>query len=324
MRIGHRHGETHPGRRRRSNEDSFVCAPPLFAVADGMGGAQAGEVASALAAATLAEGFQTGSAQGIQHEGHIVALVQAANQRVHDRATNDISAQGMGTTMTVAYVQPNGGVTIAHVGDSRAYMLRDDRLHQLTDDHSLVAELVRRGELTAGEAEVHPQRSVITRALGTDAHVEVDSFTVAAKAGDLFLLCSDGLTTMVGSETIRRLLTENRDDLRTAVRELIRAANEKGGEDNITAVVFEVVEGDDPTEENVLASAADEDTLHGETRLPVHLLGDGDTMVFRADELAAALPTEPRAGPLQTAVAAIVVLGLSAVVVALVVWGLAR
>jgi protein phosphatase len=288
-----------------------------------MGGAQAGEVASALAAATLAEGFQAGSTQGIQHEGHIVALVQAANQRVHERAATDISAQGMGTTMTVAYVQPNGGVTIAHVGDSRAYMLRDDRLHQLTDDHSLVAELVRRGELTPGEAEIHPQRSVITRALGTDANVEVDSFTVAAKAGDLFLLCSDGLTTMIGSETIRRLLAENRADLRGTVRELIRAANENGGGDNITAVVFEVVDGDDPTEENVLA-AVDEDTLHGEVRLPEHLLAGGDTMVFRADELAPAEPSEPRAGAAQTALAALVVLALSAVVVALVVWGLAR
>ncbi len=282
-----------------------------------MGGAQAGEVASALAAATLEEGFRSGSAHGIQHEGHIVALVQAANARVHYRASIDIAVQGMGTTMTVAYVQPNGGVTIAHVGDSRAYMLRDDRLHQLTDDHSLVAELVRRGELTPDEAEIHPQRSVITRALGTEPEVEVDSFTVAARSGDLFLLCSDGLTTMVGSETIRRVLAEHRADTRTAVRELIRAANDNGGEDNITAVVFELVEGDDPTEENVLASV-DEDTLHGETRLPEHLLGAGDTMIVRAEDL------EPRAGPLQTALAALVVLALSGVVVALVVWGLAR
>jgi PPM family protein phosphatase len=230
---------TDTGRRRRHNEDAFVCEPPLFAVADGMGGAQAGELASNLAAAALHnEGSRGGG------EGRVDELIQEANRRVYERQTQDSSASGMGTTMTVALVE-DGHVAIGHVGDSRAYLIRERRLEQLTEDHSLVAELVRSGKLSPEEAEGHPQRSVITRALGTDPDVDVDTFSVATKAGDLFLLCSDGLTSMVDDETILREVERNRTDLRSAAKALVRAANKGGGDDNITVVFFEIGEGGD-------------------------------------------------------------------------------
>ncbi|HSB37617.1 MAG TPA: Stp1/IreP family PP2C-type Ser/Thr phosphatase [Gaiellaceae bacterium] len=225
---------TDTGRRRRHNEDAFVCEPPLFAVADGMGGAQAGEVASNLAAAALrGEGSREGG------EERVDELIQEANRRVYERQTQDSSAQGMGTTMTVALVE-DGRVAIGHVGDSRAYLIRNRGLEQLTEDHSLVAELVRSGRLSPEEAEAHPQRSVITRALGTDPDVDVDTFSVETRPGDLFLLCSDGLTSMVDDETILREVERNRSDLDAAATALVRAANKGGGEDNITVVFFEI------------------------------------------------------------------------------------
>src|ERR671934_2153184 len=170
MTLGRSAGLTDPGRKRRRNEDSYVVKPPLFAVADGMGGAQAGEVASQLAATVLNE---NPSGAG---EDHVVELIQQANQRVYERGREDASATGLGTTITVALVE-NGQVRIGHVGDSRAYRIREGRLEQLTDDHSLVAELVKSGKLSPEEAQSHPQRSVITRALGTDPDVDVDTFT---------------------------------------------------------------------------------------------------------------------------------------------------
>ena len=141
--------------------------------------------------------------------------------------------------MTVAFFEGNG-VWIGHVGDSRAYRVRDDELEQLTEDHSLVAELVRSGKLSPEEAETHPQRSVVTRALGTDPDVDVDTFRVDTKPGDLFLLCSDGLTSMVGDDTILEEIRRNRGDLHAAAKALVRAANRGGGEDNITVVFFEI------------------------------------------------------------------------------------
>ena len=216
-------------------------------------------------------------------------MIKAANLRVHERAASDASVSGMGTTMTVAMVSDDGKVTIGHVGDSRAYRLRHDRLEQLTDDHSLVAELVRRGELTPEEAAVHPQRSVITRALGTDADVDVDVFTFDAEDGDVYLLCSDGLSTMVDTGTIEQILRSNRRSLDAATHALIKAANDRGGDDNITAILFAVADGDAGEAETLLvpvvAAAADpddEDTLHPEddVRLPEEALaaarGRGD------------------------------------------------
>ena len=165
-----------------------------------MGGARAGEVASSLAAAALQAGEVDGNGKD-----RVIALIQAANRSVYERSSQDAEVAGMGTTMTVALVE-DAGVTFGHVGDSRAYVLRDGELEQLTDDHSLVAELVRGGKLSAEEAEHHPQRSVITRALGTDPDVDVDTFTVDAEDGDVFVLCSDGLTDMVGDDEIGEVL----------------------------------------------------------------------------------------------------------------------
>jgi protein phosphatase len=154
----------------------------------------------------------------------------------------------MGTTITVALVE-DGHVAIGHVGDSRAYLIRGRKLEQLTEDHSLVAELVRSGKLSPEEAEGHPQRSVITRALGTDPDVDVDTFSVETKPGDLFLLCSDGLTSMVDDKTILREVERNRDDLAKAAKALVRAANKGGGEDNITVVFFELAGAGDKRED---------------------------------------------------------------------------
>jgi protein phosphatase len=204
---------------------------------------------------------------------------------------DDAAASGMGTTMTVALLHDDGTVTIGHVGDSRAYLLRDGALEQITDDHSLVAELVRRGELSPEEAEVHPQRSVITRALGTDPDVDADTFTVQAQAGDLFLLCSDGLTTMVDVETITKIVARNQDDLRAAARSLIKEANDRGGDDNITTVLFDVAEGD-PDDDTVEAiRAEDEDTLHPEDTVAIGE-GDGDTSIITVEEIRTALDAE--------------------------------
>ena len=272
MKLGRSAAATDPGRRRRHNEDSYVCEPPLFAVADGIGGAQAGEVASGLAAAALRDNSGDGDGDAL---GRVDALVQEANRRVYQRQAADATASGMGTTMTAALVEGEN-VWIGHVGDSRAYRIRDGALEQLTEDHSLVAELVRSGKLSPEEAESHPQRSVVTRALGTDPDVDVDTFQIEAKPGDLFLLCSDGLTTMVDDSTILDETARNRADLKAAAKALVRAANRGGGEDNITVVFFEIVGDDDHAEHTVSlpppqgeAEVDDEETLDEFDRVPV-------------------------------------------------------
>jgi len=246
MRVARTAVATHPGRKRRLNEDAFVCEPPLFAIADGMGGARAGEVASGLAAAALQENQVNGA--GAER---VVALMQAANRSVYERSSRDAEVAGMGTTMTVALVE-DAGITFGHVGDSRAYVLRDGELEQLTDDHSLVAELVRSGKLSAEEAEHHPQRSVITRALGTDPDVDVDTFTVEGRESDVYVLCSDGLTDMVADDEIGAVLSERRESLEDAANELVRRANKNGGQDNITVVAFELTDEPDEPDERTL------------------------------------------------------------------------
>ncbi|MDQ3425104.1 MAG: Stp1/IreP family PP2C-type Ser/Thr phosphatase [Actinomycetota bacterium] len=242
MKIGRTAGVTDTGRRRLRNEDAFICEPPLFAVADGMGGARAGEVAAGLAAAALEEaGSETRGAEGV------AALIVEANKRIWERSLNDPRTTGMGTTVTAALVDAaSGAVAIGHVGDSRAYLLRDETLEQLTTDHSLVAELVESGVLTPEEAERHPQRSAITRALGTEPTVEVDAFTMQAEPGDLFLVCSDGLSAMLSDEAVSSAIeTADRDPERAAAA-LVAAANARGGEDNITVVLFEIVDDQAP------------------------------------------------------------------------------
>jgi protein phosphatase len=234
------------------NEDALVLRPPLFAVADGMGGARAGEIAARLAAGALED---ASTATG---EQAVASLIEEANRRIWERSLADPATTGMGTTVTAALVDAAGEtVTIGHVGDSRAYRLRGDTLAQLSTDHSLVAELVQSGVLTPEEAERHPQRSAITRALGTEPAVEVEVQTLTGKVGDLFLLCSDGLSVMLGDDEISAAIEGAERDPQAAGEALVAAANAQGGEDNITVVLFELVEGEpDPIPEPVVEQAA--------------------------------------------------------------------
>jgi serine/threonine protein phosphatase PrpC len=283
MRIADSAGTTHAGRKRRRNEDAFVREPPLFAVADGMGGAQAGEVASRLAAAAFREFHE---ADELDPEERVAAIIQEANRRIYERARSDAQASGMGTTITAALVS-DGSVAIGHVGDSRAYRLRAGKLEQLTEDHSLVADLVRSGRLTPQEADAHPQRSVITRALGTDLEVDVDTFTVEADADDVFVLCSDGLTTMVDDEEIAKAVA-NADSLEHATKALVKAANRAGGEDNVTVVLFRL-EGEPASIEDTAVATPNgrgetdlEDTLSGLEAPP--LLAASPTALLEREE----------------------------------------
>jgi len=231
-----RHSEmTDTGRQRQANEDSFLVREPLFVVADGMGGAQAGEVASMTAVQT----FENGLAPGDPEEALRVSIA-LANSTIHEQAHSDASLAGMGTTITAAALDGESeSVVIGHVGDSRAYRLRDGILQRLTKDHSLVEEMRRRGQITEAQAEDHPQRSIITRALGPEPEVLADIQSVPSAPGDLFMLCSDGLTTMLGDERIKEILT-TATSLDEATRTLVDEANRAGGRDNITVVLFQV------------------------------------------------------------------------------------
>jgi PPM family protein phosphatase len=245
-----------------------------------MGGAKAGEVASAMAT----EGFEGESDSGEPAEAQLARILREANKRIYDLATADESHRGMGTTLTAAKVTGDD-ISLAHVGDSRAYRMRDGELEQLTKDHSLVAELERSGQITAEAAEHHPQRSIITRALGPEPDVEVDTYTVAARDGDLFLLCSDGLTSMISDEEIGSIL-RSADSLDAAADALVRAANQSGGKDNITVVLFRVGPSDDGV-------PGEDETIAGQ--------------VSAAEVQAAAAldePTEPHPGPVTLAGAA--------------------
>jgi PPM family protein phosphatase len=236
LRVADSFADSDTGRARRANEDAFFARAPVFAVADGMGGAQAGEVASR----TVVDCLRRGLPDGGSPEQRLAALAEEANGLIHRKAAEDEQRAGMGTTLTAAYVDEDA-VSFGHVGDSRAYLFRDRTMRQLTNDHSLVGEMVRRGKLTAEQAEEHPQRSIITRALGPEPAVEVDHMTTYARDGDVFLLCSDGLTSMVGDDAIEQVLREA-PDLRSAGQKLIDAANAAGGRDNITVVLFRVEE----------------------------------------------------------------------------------
>ncbi len=236
LRIVEQAQRSDTGRQREANEDSYFARPPVFAVADGMGGAQAGEVASRLAA----ESFEAVERSGQSPEVYLRAIATKANARIHRLAQADASRSGMGTTLTAALVEDDE-VGLAHVGDSRAYLFRDGDLKLLTSDHSLVEELRRQGRLTDEQAEDHPQRSIITRALGPEQDVEVDTMTYRARPGDVYLLCSDGLTTMLPDDRIAAVL-EAAPTLDAAAERLVREANEAGGRDNITVVAFRLAE----------------------------------------------------------------------------------
>src|SRR5829696_1387375 len=243
---------TDTGRARRANEDSLFERAPVFAVADGMGGAQAGEVASSVAV----EGFEQGMPADGTPEERLAALAHEANERIHALSRADEQRAGMGTTLTAAYVDGDV-VSFVHVGDSRAYLFRDGKLERLTEDHSLVGEMVRRGKLTEEEAEGHPQRSIITRALGPEPAVEVDTMSKYARAGDVFVLCSDGLTTMISEDRVEGILLEA-GSLREAGERMVDEANQAGGRDNITVVLFSLRDGgdgDDVSEHDTVVGA---------------------------------------------------------------------
>ena len=254
LRVVEQEGLSDVGRQREANEDSYVLADPVFVVADGMGGAQAGEVASR----TAAEVFQETHDGGGTPEEQLSRLTREANRRIHDLSRRDATRRGMGTTLTAAMLT-EGGVSVGHVGDSRAYLLREGALTQLTHDHSLVAELQRSGQLTAEAAEHHPQKSIITRALGPESDVDVDAHTHAARDGDVYLLCSDGLTGMISDDEVEAIL-RGAQTLREAAETLVRAANQSGGRDNITVVLFRVADdGGAPPEHDTLSGG---ETIH--------------------------------------------------------------
>jgi PPM family protein phosphatase len=252
LRVVEQAGLTDVGRQREANEDNLVLASPVFAVADGMGGARAGEVASQIAA----EAFHDPRDPARTPEQQLERVAQEANRRIYELALRDQSRRGMGTTLTATLVDGDA-VSVGHVGDSRAYRLRAGELVQLTQDHSLVAELERSGQLTPEAAEHHPQRSIITRALGPEPEVEVDTHTHPARAGDVYVLCSDGLTGMISDSELATLLRAA-PSLESAAEALVRAANQSGGRDNITVVLFRLDDdgagpaGDPPTAEETI------------------------------------------------------------------------
>jgi PPM family protein phosphatase len=271
---------TDTGRQRDANEDTYFAQSPVFAVADGMGGAQAGEVASQLAA----ESFETVQRGSESPEAYLRAIAKTANARIHRLAESDSTRSGMGTTLTAALVEGEE-VGLAHVGDSRAYLFREGELKLLTSDHSLVEELRRQGRLTDEQAEDHPQRSIITRALGPERDVEIDTMTYRARPGDVYLLCSDGLTTMIKEDRIAAILSAART-LKEAVDQLVAEANEAGGRDNITVVAFRLDEAE------VAAERAEDLTLVGPAAEEAGLTAAG--VEAAADRQRAATRERPR------------------------------
>jgi len=232
---------TDKGQVREGNEDAYLVEPPLYAVADGMGGHRGGEVASQLALETIADLFRKGDVP-------LVDQVRRANRAVFERSGEDRSVAGMGTTLTAALVHGEQA-HVLHVGDSRAYLLRAGAFRQLTEDHTLVNRMVKAGEITPEEAEVHPHRNVITRSLGTEADVDVDEQEVGLLDGDQLVLCSDGLTGMLSEGQIQAIL-EAATSAQEAADRLVRAANRAGGVDNITVVVLSIAEGEPEGEES--------------------------------------------------------------------------
>jgi PPM family protein phosphatase len=287
LRVAEQYAGTDTGRQRRANEDSLLARSPLFVVADGMGGAQAGEVASRIAV----ESFRHGLDDASDPELALSALALAANSRIHELSHSNAEQAGMGTTLTAIYVGERE-VAIAHVGDSRAYCLRDGQLLRLTDDHSLVDELVRQGRLTPEEAVEHPQRSVITRALGPEGTVEVDTRSFRALAGDVYLLCSDGLTTMLGETELAAVLLAH-PRLSDAGEALIAAANAAGGRDNITVLLLRLEEVNAAA--GALAEQSERDTATGETPPAEDWTGEHATMSGAPAVSPPVSPRRPRA-----------------------------
>jgi len=286
LRVADHAARSDTGRQRPANEDNYFVTAPLFVVADGMGGAQAGEVASQTAVEFFTDGLPDGPASA---EERLAGLVARANARIHELAQSDEGLAGMGTTLTAAYVSEHD-LAVAHVGDSRLYVLRDGELQQLTDDHSLVGELIRRGQIRAEEAEEHPQRSIITRALGIEQEVVVDHLTWPVRDGDVILICSDGLTSMVPDTRVAEVIRDA-PSLAQAAQRLIAAANDAGGRDNITVILFRVEEVTPGAGGIVGAAHAEQQTMTGAAAVPAAEVAPTATgTVARA-------PRAPRAAP---------------------------
>lgn len=286
--------KTDVGRVRQGNEDSYLVQEPLFAVADGMGGHLGGEIASATTVETITAAAETDPPHDTTR---LAAMVREANSAVWEKAQGDGELRGMGTTCTLVLLEGQE-LHIAHVGDSRAYLLRAGELSQVTEDHTLVNRMVREGRLKPEEADRHPQRSIITRALGVDAEVEVDELTLGVEEGDRFLLCSDGLTSMIDFTTLRETLA-GVPSPQAAVERLVELANEAGGEDNITVVLVDII-GDDaaaapspPGLPNTVATASPRRETTDPEVAPVP--PSVDTGVHRLDQVP--LEQEPAASP---------------------------
>jgi protein phosphatase len=275
------------GRVRKANEDSYYVRSPLFVVADGMGGANAGEVASKIAV----DSFKDPLDDAVAPEPRMAGVVRAANYEIHKKSHSSDEFKGMGTTIT-ALLLGDDELTIAHVGDSRAYRLRGGDLERLTRDHSLVGEMVRRGAITEAEAEVHPQRSILTRALGPEDEVEIDTLSHGVKGGDIYLICSDGLTGMVDEATIAQEMGSGKP-LQEVAETLIRKANENGGVDNITVVAFKV---DGASAKAPPAPSAEDEPAADET-----IIAPAVVVPAAAKSTAAEPPATPPAARPQTA-----------------------
>lgn len=243
-------GQTHVGMKRNHNEDNLLLLPEerVFVVADGMGGHSSGEIASKIAVDEVGEFFRlTSQDQDITwpykmdkqknyDENRLAVAVKLANQRIYEKAAADSKFKGMGTTIVTVYFAKDNEVVIGHVGDSRVYFFRDGQLRQLTEDHSLLNDYLKAKKLTPEEIENFPHKNVIVRALGMKDNVVVDVNRVEPKPGDIFLLCSDGLSGMMTDEQIQTVL-QNTKDLDKACAQLIDSANANGGNDNVTAVL---------------------------------------------------------------------------------------
>ena len=306
LRVDDQAFRTDTGRQRNANEDAFFVRAPIFVVADGMGGAQAGEVASQAATEAFDRDLPDAPPERILRD-----TIETANRKIHELARADPSRAGMGTTITAAIINhEDDEVCIGHVGDSRAYRLRDGKLERLTRDHSLVEEMRRQGQITDSQAEDHPQRSIITRALGPEPDVEVDIQTVPAHAGDVFLLCSDGLTTMVDEERIGRVLTWA-PSMKQAVRSLVDEANRAGGRDNITALAFRLEDAAAPHREpeperpTLIGASAEQAGL---TTTEVRRRAAADAARQRREQLA----LKPKRRRVRTAAKALVVIAVIA------------
>jgi protein phosphatase len=221
------------GKMREDNQDSYLADEPVFAVADGVGGHLGGDVASATAIRVIQEGTSDGA-----RPDQLEELLHKVNSAIWERSQSSPHLRGMGTTCTLVLLE-NGSAHFAHVGDSRAYLYRANELSQVTEDHNLVGKMLSEGRLSREEAAHHPQRNIITRALGLDPNVDVDLLTLEVVEGDRLVICSDGLSSMIEEELLADVLSREKDP-QAAAEQLVEAANDAGGEDNITVVLIDI------------------------------------------------------------------------------------